>query len=582
MRFKLVISVLPANLRLFWERITASRIATLYFAFSILNCVLQVVFQAQAFSANARADNALSTFIRASNGTGRFTLPTGFFVLDSKLHLCEHVPRTISTKSCLVVWSRETGGNSTKSVTSLTPTSTTSFAPTTTAAAFKNVGSQSPHDNRSQLDLGGSHQNTSSNDNDGVEVVDENGTDFTLDGKCLVNLAWFVQTLNTTKREDVTFLAFQFWVLGMSIVALLNESIPHIIAAVLTHLSSTAWGGFQIYDTRAFHSDFQRLTTDGPCHVNLLPGYWPQRSHAEIPSLAFNIAALFLSCFLSFKLIKLFGWQTFKRVGASRSINRMYKLVLTLSIVIQLSLFFVVAAVIIWLDQLYNGAIAVMSPRSNLYQVVLTLVITLVIPWLLTGWFAARKEMKLPMIMFLVLSALYLVGLGVMFDSRTFRWTFVTWGFFAAMVSLSAGLILIGLIVGIMCRMNFDKGLVQYLNGEEPIQEGTFIQRVPDGESFSEEKVDFPSTRHPIPTYSASFDSNNLPGSMGPRFFNQSAVPFDRPVDTESGASSYVDHSMQPTSPLSRNVSELSTSSQASSIMTMNAPSIGRSRWVIE
>jgi hypothetical protein len=52
-----------------------------------------------------------------------------------------------------------------------------------------------------------------------------------------------------------------------------------------------------------------------------------------------------------------------------------YKLVLTLSTVIQLSLFFVVTAVTIWLDQIYNGAIAVMASKSSLYQTMLTLVI---------------------------------------------------------------------------------------------------------------------------------------------------------------------------------------------------------------
>lgn len=39
-------------------------------------------------------------------------------------------------------------------------------------------------------------------------------------------------------------------------------------------------------------------------------------------------------------MVQLFGWQTFKRVGASIKINRIYRLVLILSITIQLSLFF--------------------------------------------------------------------------------------------------------------------------------------------------------------------------------------------------------------------------------------------------
>jgi hypothetical protein len=76
------------------------------------------------------------------------------------------------------------------------------------------------------------------------------------------------------------------------------------MATVVTHLSATAWGGFQIYNTDAFHEDFKRLATDGACQVNLLPTYWASRARAEIPSLAFNVAALLVSCFLSFKLVK--------------------------------------------------------------------------------------------------------------------------------------------------------------------------------------------------------------------------------------------------------------------------------------
>jgi hypothetical protein len=591
MHFKRIFSVLPANLRLFWERITASRITIIYFAFSIFNCVLQVVFQAQAFSINVQADHFLSGLI----SKGNISLPTGFFVLDSELHFCDHVPNNFSTESCKIVWDGEIGGTGkrTKSVTSLTPTTTvvrttTTLTATPTARALVGVvGTQSHHDKRflpqPQLNISGYHR-TSSKGQIGVKLtgLEINGKNITLDNKCLVNLMWPVQTLKNTKREDVSFLAFQFWVLGMSVVALLNESIPHIIAAVLTHLSATAWSAFQVFDTKAFHSDFKRLITDGACHVNLLPNYWSSRAYAEIPSLACNVAALLLSCFLSFKLIKLFGWQTFKRVGACRTINRVYKLVLILSTVIQLSLFFVVTGVTLWLDQLYNGRIAIMASKSSLYQAMLTLVIILLIPWLLTGWFAARLEWKPPMIVFLVLSALYLVGWGVMFDSSTFRWTFVQWGFFGAMATASALLILIGFIVGIMCLMNFNKGLLNYLNAEEPLQEGSFIQREPDEESITDEKFDFPSTRHPIPTFSGSFGSNNnvpLPGQMGPRFFNQSALPFDRPVDTESGPNLSVDHS---TNPLTRNLSERSTSSQASSTVSMDAPSMGRSRWVIE
>ncbi len=66
------------------------------------------------------------------------------------------------------------------------------------------------------------------------------------------------------------------------------------------------------------------------------------------------------------------------------------------------------------------------------------------------------------MMVFLILSALYLIAVGLMFDSGTFRWTFVQWGFFGTITSISVLLVLIDFIVGIMCLLNFDKGLIHY------------------------------------------------------------------------------------------------------------------------
>lgn len=66
------------------------------------------------------------------------------------------------------------------------------------------------------------------------------------------------------------------------------------------------------------------------------------------------------------------------------------------------------------------------------------------------------------MVAFLILSCLYIAGWGGMFDSPTFRWTFVQWQFFSAVVSISLALIIISLVLGIVCRMNFGRGLPRY------------------------------------------------------------------------------------------------------------------------
>jgi hypothetical protein len=127
-----------------------------------------------------------------------------------------------------------------------------------------------------------------------------------------VSLFTVFNSLGNTKREDMVFIAFQFWVLGMSIVALLNESIPHILASLVTHLMATAWAGFQITHTANFRSDFNRVITHGACkNVALLPHYWNARGKAEIPSLALNVIALFVSSFLTWKLIKVISSEIY-------------------------------------------------------------------------------------------------------------------------------------------------------------------------------------------------------------------------------------------------------------------------------
>jgi hypothetical protein len=50
-------------------------------------------------------------------------------------------------------------------------------------------------------------------------------------------------------------------------------------------------------------------------------------------------------------------------------INRVYKLVLFLSITIQLSLFFMVVTVSLWIDQLMNSLIGDLADFQTLYKV---------------------------------------------------------------------------------------------------------------------------------------------------------------------------------------------------------------------
>ncbi|KAI0724235.1 hypothetical protein C8T65DRAFT_625846 [Cerioporus squamosus] len=693
------------GLKLFWDRVTFSRLTKIYFIFSVLHCIVQVVFQVQAFVANADAAKFLGGLIVEGNATD-----PGFAVYNTDLRMCDSVPSSLDASSCTVVWDGHTKAttlpdtdddaasasiSSTGAVTSAS--ATTSILSSATSSSSSATSSSSARSSSSivsstavssastarstssisissqpvrvvtvtksvvettatgalstltvtaaptftpKVDLKDDSDSESDDESDdesdiGEESDDEeevaapatprkrdivlpetkirlalNGTSRVnlqgLDGKfevdlprkCLYALNWPVDSVENTKREDIAFIAFQIWLLGMSLVALLNESIPHIVASLLTHILATAWGGFQIFNTEVFHRKFTALTTQGACGINLLPNYWKDRSNAEIPSLALNCFALLVSAFLSWRLMKTFGWQTFKRVGASRTINRIYNTVLMLSIAIQLSLFFVGASAALWIDQVYNGNIGRLTQSPHVFKAVMITVLALLIPWLSTGWISVRKEYRIRMMGFLAVAVLILVGWATMFIAATFRWTYATWLFFRLMTTAAVLLTLTTLILGIVCRVNFGKGLTRYLNAQEELTDSEYnspVEKTYDSEKFAFRLTTSPSRRtrsRSVPGRRSRRQSQmrfSPPRNVGPRFYSGTTLssdmsnPFVTPTNTEPSLSTG-----SPSPTLSRQTSrssQRSTSSTNSAGSQNSAGSVGTTRgkrWVIE
>ncbi|KAH8100487.1 hypothetical protein BXZ70DRAFT_1022326, partial [Cristinia sonorae] len=645
----------PAKLKLFWDRVTISKITIVYFIFSVIHCIIQVIFQAQAFTINAQAAHFLGEVIAAGNSSSK-----GFAIFGGPdLMWCTSVPDSKNTTgSCRVIWatSSEALMSSVAPVSSQSPlvavTSTvltssvtaipassevssvakTSASPSSSAApatrsneravaitsspvtsasasapdkttsapsVLPTVSTKDKDDKNGEDDENKDDDENSltrredvvavvskSGENE-VQVNDFNGKQITLDEKCVMALHWPESQVKNTKREDIVFICFQIWVLGMSVVALLNESIPHIGATLLTHIVATAWGGFRVADTKSFRADFVRLTTNGACGVNLLPTYWKMRANAEIPSLALNCVGLVVSGFLSWRLIKLFGWQTFKRVGASLTINRLYNVVLVLSIVIQLSGFFIVVSGGLWIDQVFNGDIGRLTDSATFFKATMIIVLIVLFPWLTTGWIAVRREMKIPMLIFLAFSLLYLVGWSAMFVSNTFRLTFLQWRFFSLMTSASVFLTAVTLVLGIICRINFGRGLRHHLEAEELIEDDdtTYYD-----EKSDYEKVAFPPSNAPVPTFSVAFHSGP---AMPPPALSNFAPQFYGPTTTYNptlvynyGATS-PPHAFSPThSPEKGLARHESGSSHHSVASTSSGSSSGHSqrskRWIIE
>jgi len=156
-----------------------------------------------------------------------------------------------------------------------------------------------------------------------------------------------------------------------------------------------------IWRTGDIRSRFEILlnSTDSPCGIDpdiLFPSYFESRRVLQIPDLSLNVVALCLGLYLSRKLIKVYGPNTFNRVGASKEIIRIYKYFLAVFVSFQLSALLLISAVGLWLDQMVNrnNAISGMPFRKNLYIALSIFTLAILIPWITMGWYSVRREWK--------------------------------------------------------------------------------------------------------------------------------------------------------------------------------------------
>ena len=277
---------------------------------------------------------------------------------------------------------------------------------------------------------------------------DSSSDDSSSEDTCISTLQLPTTLLNNTRKEDLVFLAFQVWTLSMSLAALLNESIPSIIGAFVTHGLNTAWGAFQVAHTNGFRADYEKIVENGACQRSTIPtllspkSYWTPRRSFELPSLVIHILSLFVSAFLTWRLVKLFGWNTFSRLGASRTRDRAFKVSLSLSSSIHLGIFFLGVQACLWIDELRSGVITT-SSKGQFPMGAAVLPLLLILPWVLTGSYAIKAKSQKALVGFAFLTASYTLTTLFFSVSPVYRWTVGRWRFFGIVSALS-GLLLLG------------------------------------------------------------------------------------------------------------------------------------------
>ncbi|THU93834.1 hypothetical protein K435DRAFT_757066 [Dendrothele bispora CBS 962.96] len=308
------------KIKLVYARVTLTKWTTLYFFLSLLYCVVLVVLQGITVSENAEAVGIIDGLLGSSNiSQHRLVVCTG-----TTLEMCKDLPSQPDAQ-CEVIQGTDLFARD---------------------KAFVSIGANSTFQLQSR-------------------DVPSN--------QCLQSLTWLKDTIRDSIREDIVTLIFHIWLFLLSFVAILNESLPHLGAALAGHVLVTAWAGYRFRNSRHQQDLYKTFIVNGPCQTDYLGGWWDLRLNHTIPIIIINTLFFLFITLLSVRLYNVYARQSFKRVGASRQIHAVYKLVLGLSVCLQLAGFFTVASTGMWIDKASNGDIRRVAKHLVLYRTVFSI-----------------------------------------------------------------------------------------------------------------------------------------------------------------------------------------------------------------
>ncbi|KAF8990258.1 hypothetical protein BDQ17DRAFT_1372156 [Cyathus striatus] len=532
-----------ARAKLVHTRITLTPFTTLYFFVALFSCIVLVILQGATYADNSAAVRILDSILDSSNVARDLAIFS-----NGALKVCSHLPKDTEA-DCVVI----AGSNFNSRRGLVSPTESLSPALASSDKLFRlsrarrdnsnhNV-SESHHDHKHDSnahtdDDGGSddedraeHKNDENSGNAGTGEGDSEGSDIPGDNSneeqssaesanveiglsqnCILSLSWLEDILYDAKREDVVTLTFHFWLFSLSVVTILNESLPHLGAVLLAHILSAGWASFRVQSSEKLANVYRGTIVPGPCGgIDHLQNWWEMRRMHAIPILAMNVVTLLVIAFVSFKLFKVYATRTFSRVGASLEVHKVYKLVLYFSVGLQLSAFFTLASTSLWIDKICRGVLKSFADHKKLYLAAFIIILLLQLPWLVMGWVCVRRECNIRFFVFCGISVFIISISTLLFFSPLYRFIFGSWPFFATITVTAYILMVLTSSLGIFCRLNFGRGLAHYLQVNEVLEGVDFTPVL-----FSEDKQEIDPEKLVAEVETRVIALTNLPSAYRP------------------------------------------------------------------
>ncbi|CDH60814.1 hypothetical protein RO3G_11563 [Lichtheimia corymbifera JMRC:FSU:9682] len=255
--------------------------------------------------------------------------------------------------------------------------------------------------------------------------------------------------LGRIKWENLAFIGFQVWFIGMVFDATIYQNTAEILALALLNAVCAVLGALQVVDGIKWVNALNDKNHDTS------PLYMAMRLE-----IALSISILIFACvmaYLSYEMSRQFGWNIYKKIGADVQMQRMYRMFQFFVLALKIDVFTEFLVSLFYVIQF-----AFKSRTGAIWEIAIQVVVTvLILPMLYFARTAGSTESRGRMITFIVFEGVVVVHYGLILkqtlqpNNNWYTWIcLVVIGIL--IVAATAGL-------GLVCMNNFGRGLKMYV-----------------------------------------------------------------------------------------------------------------------
>lgn len=264
-----------------------------------------------------------------------------------------------------------------------------------------------------------------------------------------------VDRLQRIKWENIAFISFQFWFVGMSFDATVYQNAAEVIALAVMNLACAIFGALEVIDGKRWLGILRDISLKHDIPLNTRP--IQTAFYVEIAlSIAVGLFGI-LFAYLSYEVVKEFGWVIYKKIGADIRIQRMYRTLQFFVLALKIDIFieFLVSAFYLIQFALKKGGF------NSWLTFVFVIITILILPFLYFGRAAAASESPVKMIIFILFQMCVVFQLVLIAIDATKPGDY--WYTWICFVVLGMIIAVITAVLGGVCIHNFNKGLKPYI-----------------------------------------------------------------------------------------------------------------------